>query len=626
MRVHAVSARLETGCFLPAYSAPRRLSRGHVVVWNESASRCDILTLREWFVLRAIGDAADAETVARCSTMAAREAFGATEALARCETLPPWCVSVLLALSPWARAHRRELTPVTTGEAAECIERFAARLLIVPVRARARDDRRIRRMTICVMTCDRPGALARHLTELTHDAGELAEGVATIRVCDASGRSCAVSNQRVCAEYRNKGYPIEYFGSEARDQLIGALTAAGIDGQAARLALAGDRAGAWHNAALLSSPGGPLLFLPDHAVPRVWRAADATSAVRVIDEPDHRHWTFAATTEAAFLGLAPTTDALWRSHAGLVGQRISDVLKAHPFEPYVTTGVHRPSWGALVSETGRIRVTANGHAGQLGPQSLRTLLGLDQTTLRPLMIERQLYERARAGAVGTRSARCIDLSTGGTCAPDVMAVDASDVLPPFAPQDDSAADMFLNLLGRIDRHATIAHLPDIVELERRESTIGGVDAIWFDTSLPMTDLMNAIVEEEDSYAAVVRSPQAHLGQLGHLLAMLRRASERDLRERIQSAWRAHASRLLTATDRVLSSTDEGSSWWTDDVRRLRRQVLTDLTSAEAPLQGRCTFPHQSGLECARAWLSDVGTLAESWPEMWTVAASLRRQD
>jgi hypothetical protein len=623
---YAMSSPTDPPSCVAGYTLAHALPDRRVAVKSGVADDWHVMSVRDWMVLQHAATSGEASAIATQTSVALQTLLGVRSRLEASDGFPPWFVSAVLAISPALRPYRDELRPVTTLEVNQLVDRFVRLKLLVPIPPRTGAPSTTDPLKIGIVTADRPEALKRLLEHLRAGVSGPGEPV-TIEVHDNSQTILKEEeNAALCALAQTPSVRVEHWGNATRTALFAHLVRHGIAPEIARFALTGahaPRTGANRNAALLASVGHRLLMLDDDVVPRVWVPWRTRSGIKLTNLAQPRVRAFARTAAGLFKHMIQRPEPVWRGHASVLGLTVSAAIERHGLVDVAEASVPRvPSWGALVADGGgRVRVSLHGVIGDSGMGWLRSLLTMEDPERRSLVEHRAIYEATCRTGVLRETTSCVELTTSGTAPIGGMAIDATDLLPPFMPSHRCQDLLFLDVLRLIDRSSVAAFVPHTIEhwpIEDRSQTRA---PIWSNTGIRFYTVAHAIIASRCSGLATA-TPSARLETIGQAFREAGAASIGDLQEFVRSVWLHHVANSLDVTERALSVSD-GPSWWVEDVGRFREKLLAEASDRA------CSLPRDLGdigeepLHYMKTMFTKLGSLYSAWPAIWSAARAYR---
>ena len=530
------------------------------------------------------------------------------------------------------------------GVLARLARRGGARLgevlaaMAAPSDTAARGDG-LRITSIGFPTCNRPEVLAR--------------GLASYAEADRSRRFVVMDDSRdpaVRAEYRRRlsalreqlGVEILYAGLEEKRRFAGALAAAGVPPEAARIALldpegAGLTVGANRNALLLQTVGEGVLSVDDDTASRVAPPPEQREGVEFLSgsspgaaflsgrDPGEIQ-AFASRAEA--LGSLPLRPAgLAGLHEGVLGWNLRSWLSGlDPESPAALDGGD-PRFLDDLENGGRVRITTNGWVGDCGWHSPAFYMLLTGDSWRRLLSSPEVY---RTGTASKEIVRYVPRPTVGNgdsfMATLFTGLDNRELLPPFPPVLWGEDLLFGITLQLCCRDARVGHLPWVAAhepLEFRAFWPGEMtrSASGVDHSRLVSALLEGFAPDP------LGTPESELRRLGAYLTEIGRMEPGAFAELAQRRVASRAAAFAGELARRLETLADGEAvaLWKADVRRyldllLRHAAEPDFAVPLDLLYGRSA---EEARRLAQRLLLNHGLLLSHWSDLVAAARHLK---
>lgn len=470
--------------------------------------------------------------------------------------------------------------------------------------------------TIGLISCRRPELLHRAVSSY---AANCAGHGRTVRfaVSDDSTDAAGANRAMLAEQARELGVEIGYADRDDRaGYLVELAEAAGLPVELLRFGCLGElpqaepaaAIGANRNSLLLQLIGQRLLAVDDDTVGQVGLAPEHQAELAVADaENPLQLWFFAGRAEALAAVTGQQQDLLG-AHDRYLGRSVGQVLASEPIrldqaEPAL---VRRLAVG-----TGRIRVTANGTAGDCGWDNPDFHLFQQAETHRRLVQSEVGYQQARASR-DLVQASPRPVLTGrpdprfGMC----MGLDNTGLLPPFPPTGRAEEIAFSALLARSEPAAFGVQLPLLIQHdpagERRFA-----DRPPF--TLELGSWLPAALDRFDP--GPVSSPARRLERIGQFVADLGRLDPASFDEFVEfTVWQS----MTVLIEQLQQRLDGQPAYWRSDALRylgaVRQNALRRPDDRYRAVAGRVAFQH------LLLW---YGRLLQGWPDIVSAARQLQ---
>jgi len=486
-----------------------------------------------------------------------------------------------------------------------------------------------------IPTNGRPALLASHVR--SHAAHARAHGRSvTFVVADSSSGEAAAATVEALRSLAAEGISVRCALRDDRARYAKLLAVrAGVDLDLVEYALLGDArfgvdTGANRNTILLDAAGAPLLFSDDDVRPRVTRALD----------PSGSRSSEAASSGVRFVSGDPNEMGFGEPGSPLVPEdRFEDVDLVALHESMLGADVARAllepgadSAGASASffrrlfrRGGRVAITQLGSAGDHGMASSFGLLLLTRGSRARLLASEARFVHAFTQRLAIKRPERAAIADGASCMTMSTALDAREILPPFAPAGRDADGLFGALVRMCVPDAFSGHLPWAIEHAPPEQRASSIEE---QRSIAGAVTLNELVRMALTVTFDARDPSAEalFARAGRtLVGLASRPREAD------AFFREHAARglarRLAQMDRLAAEQSRTPAFWAASLdgfaASLRAAIVRptshlpfDLVAARGPDQARQLLLDHVGR---------TGQLLEAWPSIFAAARALRAE-
>jgi hypothetical protein len=371
--------------------------------------------------------------------------------------------------------------------------------------------------------------------------------------------------------------------------------------------------GANRNALLLHTVGERIITVDDDIICEVAAAPGHRSALSVKSGDVPLRRLFFPTRAAAFAAVPPAGLDLLGEHSRYLGLSPASLIAAAGPD---AVGCTDPALlRRVLSGTGRIRITANGVAGDCGWDNPDFYLFADDANFAELSGSATSFATAQTSREIVQSVTQVTITKqGNPVSAMCIGLDNTSLLPPFAPAGRGEEIAFgavltacFNVYG--------AHLPLVV---RHDPTKPRDFADQPPFRIGLGSWLPACIGRFDLGPAA--SPAARLDRLGHLLIDLAELSADAFDEFARIVMWESMSALIGRLEQRLASTAPPPSHWARAARafmaRARRAALDPIGDQYLGVGGREALQHQLG---------QYGKLLIWWPAMTEIAQDLRNR-
>jgi hypothetical protein len=460
-------------------------------------------------------------------------------------------------------------------------------------------------------TCGRPQLLARALHSYAANITSNGDMCEMVIGDNSPTAEIARQNAAVVAEIgAHYGLPVIHAGAAAKADLADAISKQGIEADVIRFALtdAADsrlpHVGANYNYLMLRTAGSHMIAVDDDTICNTTSLPDADPSMLAAEEE--------VQLSSCWPAQLRTCDDVDAERNSLPAQQGS-YLQAH-----------RAGFAAARG----VRVTLPGLLGDCGWASPSFYLMLSGASLNKFVSDEDQYRRGcrrrtviRAVGRGTLTSRnsnmlCMFFGVDNTSAP-----------PPFLPVSRGCDRLYGLTVSACAPDECFSHLTTIVEHHPGEAR-----AFWpgeIMRSASGIDLAYAIGALISDWAPAVAG-QGRLDRMAALGRHLESVAGLHTSEFSAAVLRAVRGELATVANTLrmrASAYQLSAPWFHADVT----QFLAILMAAAAtpgfacPLDLRIGRTPKEGLELLREITAQYGRLLRAWPQMWRVAAEMRRQ-
>lgn len=468
--------------------------------------------------------------------------------------------------------------------------------------------------TIGLISCRRPELLHRAVTSYAGNCAEFGRRV-QFAVSDDSADAGEGNRSMLAERAQALKVEISYADRTMRAGYLTELAAASdLPIELLRFGCLGEvpgseptsTIGANRNSLLLQLIGRRFVAVDDDTVGLVGLAPEHRAAMAVADGNPLQLWFYP--DRAAALAAVGQPQDLLGAHDRYLGRSVGQVLYQEPIEldradPAV---LRRLAVGA-----GRIRVTANGTAGDCGWDNPDFHLFQQAETHRRLVASEAGYRQARASR-NLVQASPRPVLTGqpdprfGMC----MGLDNTALLPPFPPTGRAEEVSFASLLARCEPAAFGMQLPLLIQHDPAG------DRRFTDRppfTLELGSWLPAALDRCDPGLATTAAQR--LEQIGRFVSDLGRLAPDSFDEFVEfTVWQSMSVLIEQLQQRL---DDQPAYWRTDALRYLgavRQNALLAPAERYLAVDGRAAF---------QQLLVRYGQLLQGWPRILAFAAQLQ---
>jgi FkbH-like protein len=528
-----------------------------------------------------------------------------------------------------------ELLALVEGLSADEVEALLQQsaATAAPTVATTRPPRAVEIAQVCLVTANRPGALARALESYLDNRAQHGRTNDFVVVDDSPGADTREAARSAIASLAAaRGATVSYAGRDEKEAFVSALVARGLPASTVRFALLPESprdttVGANRNALLLHTVGSAILSVDDDTLCRIAAAPQPARGLRAIAGRDPADYWFFSDREAALRGADFVDRDLLAMHEELLGQEVPSVLSSHGAACEGDPALLE----RLAARGGAVRMTFNGFVGDCGwgapfghwfaPMGY---LAMEGASRRRLTASETAYQDAVTSRQVLRVVDRPHLGDASFSMTMFAGLDNRGLLPPFCPVGRGEDLVFGALLTACLPDDVTGHLPWALvhaPIESRRFWTGEMSrtASSVDASRILIECIRSAARDEGA-----RSPEARMRALGaHLKglgALPRGDFEAHVRERLSVSNQALVDRLGVG----LSS---APPWWVDDVERYLAELAKASKRDDYPValdlsRGRTADEARTAMqELARRF----GELLVSWPDLVACARELRER-
>ena len=484
--------------------------------------------------------------------------------------------------------------------------------------------------TVALTTRNRSSLVDRLVGEYEVGLGRAGRRADLLVVDDSDTPALADQTRAVLARRASQWPGTVWFAdrSDRRDFAARLAAEAGVDPGVAGLAVLGDprcalTTGGARNALLLALAGRRFLLTDDDTRYGVAEAPGAPGAGQpalvLTSAIDPTSCWFYERFEQALRDNPAGRPDLLGLHERLLGRPAAELVEAAGANLDRAGLAPSLDW-VLSRRPAHVRATMMGLLGDCG-MSAQTYLSFDPESLARLTRSETAYYQALRSRQILRRVAVPTVGPPAICFATNLGLDATQLLPPFAPVQRNSDGLFARLLRSTSAGALVGHLPAAIVHEPLEHRERDPDACWTEVEhTRWADLVGMLVdtwgdvrEHEDVDRALPR--------LGRYLTDLAKqpldAFEQALRRRF---WRREARRQ----QHIAAPTGLPGFF-------LQRRLEYDRRHMAALCRPDYVVPRDLGnagdLDASRRLsqelVSRLGDVLQAWPALWQAAATLR---
>ena len=438
---------------------------------------------------------------------------------------------------------------------------------------------------------------------------------------DSRTPSDEADTERMLAEVqRESGLAVRFAGLAERESYIDALARdAGMRPDVARFALLGEErcpitTGSARNSLLLDCATTGYVLADDDGICRLVEAPGAAAGIDIVSRNDPTQFWYFETRDALHAQLELRDDVdLFALHETLLGRSVAQLAGDHADLSGATPAFE----GRLRRQGGRVRTSMAGVVGDSGVASTAYLSAEPRSRDR-LTVSEDFYHAAVANRQMLRAPQRATVGEGFLTMAGNLAIDATDLFPPFPPVQRNSDGVMGRLLQNCFPASCRGYLNWAVLHDPVAPRSQSLDA-WFDEirSIRFADVLSVFLRERGAEAALDDPGQA-LSVLGARLMRLGKASRETFREELRSRIVAReASRLA----HIRSADFEGIPEFYIELHERYAETMREAVTRDEYLLPR-DLPTRT-LELTQSLVNRIGELLAVWPRLWSAATWLR---
>lgn len=542
-----------------------------------------------------------------------------------CQTLDEHAATI----SQWVDRGNRSLMPeileklVVANMLQTCDE---SRLNLLPSGV-CRNNSRI--TIIGIITADRPRPLRRSLNSFIENCRTYSHGVRFLVIDGSSDHANCSANRRIADQVATEsGYEVKYLGREEKTVIRAALVKDGASLPTLDFALpvsaSAYSAGVNRNFLSLLTAGQEFLSVDDDTLCVTWTLPTRQEGIAFGGHMEVRETSFFSDRREALSAAMATSVDLLESHNALLGQSLPFLHSAAADKSDLRHAcVHMIRAVEERRPEHVVRATFAGIAGDAAVHCPYQRLFSSGPTRSRMASSRSVYEMALTSREVLQVAARASVTHVSECMAGCMALDHRNVLPPFMPLWRNEDGLFGVTLSFCEPSAWFGHIPyGIVHDSVRPAKYNN-DKILSASQTRISELLIAVVRS-CPVATFSRSPSVRMRYLGRYLLELGRLDAMEFAELVTRtivATRAHQLTRIHAAD---WGECDYPDYWRSGLEEYRETVLAGTGRPEfyLPVEFHGRSSVREGFDHVQQFVSDIGALFLSWPDMWISARNV----
>ncbi len=481
--------------------------------------------------------------------------------------------------------------------------------------------------SINVVTKDRPAHLKRCLVALGRNLSIHGRCTPVCVYDDSINRNAVATSEHLRTLRRSYPGELRYGGASRKLRRVSSLaSASGLDTKLIHFAIFGlhdlSSYGANLNCALLDSADRSIVVLDDDVIVRT---ADMRSDSRLFmtTDADPTRLTPFSSAALALQGLSWCEADFVALHELMLGKSTVALCQDPDVAQDISSGEIGGRSRAL-NLNGRVLLTMLGVAGASG-SSQNSWFHLARHAA-PFTQEDDDYRLLGTSPWVRRSVERVTISDGGFFM-NMCAGIHNHHLPPFFPVLRNMDGIFAAILFTCFRHATVGHLPWVIQHlppTPKQLPRVAVSDDWGRLDPRLSDILIRVVQSAASWLAG-ETAQERLHALAVYLGEVARLScdsfDRWLLHECQLYW---SNRLMNL--RFLAQSAKGCSMWRREIEGYTSAVEARLEITRAPVVADISHPTLSPPRVFQELLGLYGELLIAWPSLQQISAAEKDPD
>jgi len=441
--------------------------------------------------------------------------------------------------------------------------------------------------------------------------------------------------EKALAPFATAGASVHYAGVKEKARFAHEVACAakseGLPEEVVSFALLGDEGffysyGANRNASLLAAPGEIFATTDDDIVCQPAVPPEIPPALFLSALNDPSIFRFYDDRKKLTESVETSDVDVLSFHEKLLGRTITGCLSAIGSGAALDVeGVSPEAAYSLGRPASLVRLTATGHWGDCGMESPHLLLQLNDASRELLLRSKQRYAKAKESRETFRRVAGYTVSKTALFAGMNIGIDGRRLLPPFLPVGRNEDGMFAMILHLCADDALVGHLP----LAIQHSPMGQ----RFYEPGPIPNAAPRFAEVVSTIAGGFHPTGGRSGvserlfDLGKVLVDAGSMKVDDFRSFVEQAWVSESSRYISYLEYLLARHHGEPKYWAEDVQSFIER-LNDFTvhgPVAAPRELLADQSPEQAIESCRRGVRRFGQLLQWWPVIWETARGLREK-
>jgi hypothetical protein len=419
---------------------------------------------------------------------------------------------------------------------------------------------------------------------------------------------------------------LRFIGRREKADFICRLSKLGVPVNVANFALFGTgeyRPGANRNCLVLDSVGEALLMSDDDVECSFLTIPTEEPSVRL---SSHSQLPFDCRVfserEDAIASVRPARTEIFTAHEALLGRRGTAIIADAYFQNRELLDVCNHMLSSFKRRDMRIVATQAGIVGDNGRDDCDEPLFMPGPSMIARMLEsRSAYDEQFLSREVVQIARCYTITHSSVCMTPNIGLDATRLLPPFMPAFRGEDRVFGAACTALSSNAFMGHIPIAVlhvPIGPRTYLSRKYDSV---VRPKMSDLVAALIFNGADTRLSCEFDQSlrAIGQYFHAVSSLQQedflAQSNNLVRNVSGACVRAA---CEQSDRIARIPE----YWTDDVMAYKSAFLARAREPDYAVP-REVKRSARPVESTQAFLSEIGTLFDWWPQIWFAAREMK---
>ncbi len=472
---------------------------------------------------------------------------------------------------------------------------------------------------IGIPTADRPDIIGTAIADALDHVGRRGSPVRTF-VLDGSRSADHQQQTRHRVESKSGGR-VAYVGPSQRAAGVARLARAGFSREMLESAVGRGSIGSQRNLLLLLGAGRGVLMTDDDVRWTTWRPPTYEPGLRLAGHSEPRAHRFFGTREEAVEGCDQQTADLdlLTLHEHLLGRAVGDLL-----DDQTDFSSACPHLLALLDDSRPlvVRVTMAGLAGDSGTYCPYLRLFADGEVRATLSRSQEAFDLALSSREIQRVASRTTVTHDPRCMAGCMAVDNTDLLPPFMWHGSNEDGLFGVMLAASDRSALFGHLACGVVHDSDRPSARDAGPILSATQTRLADLLLVIARRASQRA--IPDIRTGLASLGRLCCEATDQPPGEFQGFARDVLLDARGRQLLRLSHIAED-QTYPPYWREAATRFRDECLDSMKDVSffCPVEFKRANETTDGcLARVQSAIRRFGELLQTWPDLWDSARQI----